>query len=600
MKKNGINFAKIVEIFRKAFHIGIRARNTSSKVLICFGFLVVFLPTISSLLLEKFTNTMHMMATNKELDWGHAISLFTMICVIQIVLKIYESLQEYHVVYDTECVRAYIKEFVIKTKCKVQYKYIMNYDDFSEKITFIDTYAGERVANSIQNIILWLQDMIQFGLIIIVLNRVNLWIVIVLIATSIPSVILSYKQNDADYSYKVKWMKEGAFLINYFFELCSLRSMHEVRYFGLFHHIKNLWKKTFGEYVKKKTQITRKHIRYNVIADILRNGIYLVILLILAASIYRNPSIGIGVFMLVFTLSKQMQKVTIRLLTGAAQFLNDITYMKNFFDLEELEDDCGNQSGERYNNAEISFQDVSFTYPNTERRVLNHLNLIIPPGQKIAIVGVNGSGKTTLVSLLCGMYTDMEGEVTINGETVSEHLDKARNSMSVIFQDFGRYEGSIRDNIVMADSERSQEEDAVLDQLTQRSGIYEKIQELPHRYDELIGSFSKNRNCLSGGEWQKIGIARALYRNDSSIMILDEPTAALDSIAEAQLYRNFVELTADRTTILISHRLGITSMVDRVIVMDEGKVVEDGDHDALMKLNGIYASMYRAQSKWYQ
>ncbi len=126
------------------------------------------------------------------------------------------------------------------------------------------------------------------------------------------------------------------------------------------------------------------------------------------------------------------------------------------------------------------------------------------------------------------------------------------------------------------------------------------VEEQPNGLDELVGSFSEKFNNLSGGQWQKISIARAAYRKDAKIMILDEPTAALDPIAEAQLYRNFTELTGDKTTILISHRLGITSLVDRILVFDNGHIVEDGDHKTLLAKDGLYAKMYRAQAQWYE
>ncbi|MGE5579914.1 MAG: ABC transporter ATP-binding protein [Bacillota bacterium] len=271
---------------------------------------------------------------------------------------------------------------------------------------------------------------------------------------------------------------------------------------------------------------------------------------------------------------------------------------KDFFDLDLLEYEKRTKGEEPYESADIRLENVSFTYPNTTRKVLQDLNLTIKQGDKIAVVGENGSGKTTFVNLLCGMYEPDTGSVTVNGLPVTEHLSKVRRTMSVVFQDFGKYETTIRENITISDASRAATDDQ-LKELAERTGAYEFIRELKHGFDEVIGSFSQEGSNLSGGQWQKTAITRAAFRSGARIMILDEPTAALDPIAEADLYRNFAELTGDRTTILISHRLGITRLVDRILVFDDGRIVEDGTHDELMDRNGLYAKMYRAQAQWY-
>jgi ABC-type multidrug transport system fused ATPase/permease subunit len=170
--------------------------------------------------------------------------------------------------------------------------------------------------------------------------------------------------------------------------------------------------------------------------------------------------------------------------------------------------------------------------------------------------------------------------------------------MSVVFQDFGKYEASIRENITVSDSSKAAT-DEQLKELAERTGAYDFIKDQKHGFDEIVGSFSEEGNNLSGGQWQKVAITRAAFRDNARIMVLDEPTAALDPIAEADLYRNFADLTGDRTTILISHRLGITRIVDRILVFDDGRIVEDGTHTELMDHDGVYAKMYRAQAQWY-
>lgn len=267
--------------------------------------------------------------------------------------------------------------------------------------------------------------------------------------------------------------------------------------------------------------------------------------------------------------------------------------MQEFFYLEDLERESTEKAD--ITKGDIVFEDVDFEYPNTDVSVLKGVTVSIKDGEKIAIVGENGSGKSTFISLLCGMFEPKSGDIKISGIAPIA----ARNAISVVFQDFARYEATLRENIIVSDQARAATDDEIMD-LLRKINVNDVVEEQPNGLDELVGSFSENANNLSGGQWQKISIARAAYRKDAKIMILDEPTSALDPIAEAELYRNFATLTDDRTTILISHRLGITAMVDRVLVFKDGQIIEDGSHQELMSRDEHYAKMYRAQAKWYR
>ena len=214
-------------------------------------------------------------------------------------------------------------------------------------------------------------------------------------------------------------------------------------------------------------------------------------------------------------------------------------------------------------------------------------------------MGRNGSGKSTFINLLCGIYEPAKGQVQVGNLKVYDHLASVRNAISVAFQNFGRYETSLRNNVTVGDTSRTVEDQEILD-LAAGTGADQVIAAQKDGLSEMIGSFSERGNNLSGGQWQKLALTRALIRKKSRIIILDEPTAALDPMAEARLYRRFTGLTEDKTTLLISHRLGIASVVNRILVFDKGRIVEDGSHEELMARDGVYARMYRAQAKWYQ
>ena len=353
------------------------------------------------------------------------------------------------------------------------------------------------------------------------------------------------------------------------------------------------------KYITIKNRVTRKHVLFNSIADIFRSCVYIFILLIVARQIFVNPAVGIGAFMLVFTMAGQLQEVTAKIFGEAAQFVSNASYMRDFFYLDELEYEKRDKAAQPREKYAIKFNNVSFTYPETEREVLHNLSIHIREGEKVAIVGENGSGKTTFVNLLCALYEPDCGTITMGDGDIFTNLSQTRRTISAVFQEFPHYEASIRENIVVSDKQRVIT-DLQFRALAEKTGAWEVIEKQPNGFDEVVGTFSESGNNLSGGEWQKIALLRCAYRDDAKIMVLDEPTAALDPLAEAELYRSFADITGDRTTILISHRLGITQLVDRILVFDDGRIVEDGDHKTLMTRNGLYAAMYKAQAKWYE
>ena len=466
-------------------------------------------------------------------------------------------------------------------------------------LRFAETDTGKRVAESMQTVISILQDIVTFVSLIVVLWAVDFWIVLILCATCIPAVILAGKQKDEEYLHNAKWTHEFNVALGYFFEASWQHSMNEVRFFGLFDYIKTKWREMIHKQIDVKNQMTRKHVSYNSIADIFRNGVYIIILLITAQKIFENPAIGIGAFMLVLTMAGQLQETVTRIFIRAVKFFGDTAYMKDFFELENLEYENIDVNALPAENFDIEFKNVSFSYPNADREILHGINVKIREGEKVAIVGENGSGKSTFIALVCALYDATEGKVTLGGEDIMHDLSRTRRTISAAFQDFGKYETTIRENITISDQIKDTDHDE-LKRLCEKTGAWEFIAEQGNGLDETIGTFGVNPNNLSGGQWQKLAITRCAYRDDAKIMILDEPTAALDPVAEADLYRNFAELTGDRTTILISHRLGITRLVDRILVFDDGRIVEDGSHYDLIKKNGgLYKEMYETQAQLY-
>src|SRR5580698_5743208 len=247
----------------------------------------------------------------------------------------------------------------------------------------------------------------------------------------------------------------------------------------------------------------------------------------------------------------------------------------------------------------FEFRDVSFRYPGSSRLVLNKLNFHLHPRERVALIGENGEGKTTIVKLITRLYDPTEGQVLLDGVDLREYrLEDLYREIGVIFQDFMRYEMTARENIAVG---RIEEIDdlKMLDAAAQKSLADAVIAKLPGGYDQMLGRRFETGVDLSGGEWQKVALARA-YLRDAQLLILDEPTAALDARSELEVFERFAELTTGKMALLISHRFSTVRMADRIVVLEGGKLVEEGTHPQLMALGGRYASMFEMQAASYR
>lgn len=244
---------------------------------------------------------------------------------------------------------------------------------------------------------------------------------------------------------------------------------------------------------------------------------------------------------------------------------------------------------------EFAFHDVSFSYPGTNIPVLEHVTLSFAVGEKTALVGRNGAGKTTLIKLLCRLYEPTSGYITLNGIDIRKYSYKEyTQAFSVVFQDFHLFSLPLDENIAAG----TEIDEAALQSSLAKVGLTDRVQQLPQGVRTRLYNNNGSGVDLSGGEAQRTAIARALYK-DAPFVILDEPTAALDPIAEAEIYKQFSQMTAGKTAVYISHRMSSCKFCDRIIVLDHGRIAEDGTHDTLLANHGIYANLYETQAQYY-
>lgn len=365
--------------------------------------------------------------------------------------------------------------------------------------------------------------------------------------------------------------------------------------------ISNWFNNIFDEQIKRRIVLYKKRGKYQysfnaaiAIVNVIFNGFIYFYLI----NRYIAHAIDIIQFILYFGLITGFNSWLLSIV-GNIEELNsssfDIGDLRSFYDIAEPKESQEQRASN--GGCAIDFNNVSFMYTSTRKNVIRNMTFHIRHGEKIAIVGVNGAGKTTLVKLVCGLYYPTEGSIFIGGtDTRNINVSALYDMFSVVFQDVYLLPTTIERNITMSD----QTDKERFEQVLLLSGLKEKIERLPDKEKTtILKSVLDNAVDLSGGEIQKLALARALYKN-GSIIVLDEPTAALDPIAENEMYQKYNMLTQGKTAIFISHRLSSTRFCDRIFFIDNGQIAESGTHDELMRLGGKYAVMYELQSHYYR
>lgn len=443
---------------------------------------------------------------------------------------------------------------------------------------------------------------IGFIVYLALLTNLNLWLAALVAATTAVSYFASKRINEWGYLHRSEEL-ELTKKIEYANKTATSREFaKDIRMFGLRGWLEDLWGSTMRLYSAFCAKRERKYIWANIIDIVLtflRNGIAYAFLI----GITVKNGLPASQFLLYFAALSGFAQWVVEILDKLSVMHKqslDISTIREFLDWNEPFDLNGGEriAFEPNKQYEIRLDDVSFRYPKADKDTLSHINLTVHPGEKLAIVGLNGAGKTTLVKLVCGFLDPTEGRILLNGEDIRKFNRNDYYALfSAVFQEFSVLDVTVKENV--AQCVDGIDETRVW-QCIDKAGLTEKIQSLPKGIETHLGRrVFKDGVEFSGGQTQRLMLARALYKN-APILVLDEPTAALDPIAENDIYQKYNEMTHGRTSFFISHRLASTRFCDRIIFVDGGKIAEEGTHDELLKNGGGYAYLFEVQSKYYR
>jgi ABC-type multidrug transport system fused ATPase/permease subunit len=377
------------------------------------------------------------------------------------------------------------------------------------------------------------------------------------------------------------------------------RPLFEIVVFDAVDYILNKWKETSKRVFNQRYRTMLKLQKFSGLSIVMILAWICFLLFSLVRSLEGN-NITVGLFVaLMGTINSllSMSKLLSYDISRVSQDYLKIQNYETFMKLPEITSSEDIQSPPAINT--VCFDHVSFTYPNTGRKILDNLSFEISGASKIALVGKNGAGKSTVIKLLSKFYKPDSGVILINGKDLNDIPQEELGAMiGFIYQDFAKYSLTVRENIAFGNIEKLNDDNAVLAAL-HKGQCGALLPVLPKGIDSNLGKLEDDGVDLSGGQWQRLAIARACM-SKGSFFVLDEPAASLDPIAESELYTGFAKLIEKRGCIMISHRLGSAKLMDRIIVIDEGKAIETGTHEELMKKNGLYAAMFNQQASWYK
>ncbi len=473
--------------------------------------------------------------------------------------------------------------------------------EFYDKLTRARREASSRPLSLVMRTFGLVQNgvsLVSFG---ILLSHFSAWAVVILIVAGLPAFVAETRFS-GDAFRLFRWRSPETRMTLYLESVLAREdNAKEVKLFELGPLLLGRYKGIFDKLYAADRDLTIRRDSWGFALGLLSTAaLYSAYAWIAIEAIVATITIGqMTMYLMLF---RQGQSAVSAILAAIGGMYEDNLYLSTLY--EYLEQVVPPTRGSRATGSDpkdgIRFENVEFRYPGAERAALSGINLHIRPGESLALVGENGSGKTTLIKLLTRLYQPTSGRILLEGVDLNEWDEGTlRRRIGVIFQDFMRYQLLVGENVGAGDVRRFGDREQWRD-AADKGMATPFIRELPQQFETQLGKWFKDGRELSGGQWQKIALSRAFMRSEADILVLDEPTASMDAGAEAQVFEHFQSLTRERIAILISHRFSTVRMADQIAVLDQGRIVEHGSHDELVKQDGVYARLFQLQARGYR
>jgi len=571
--------------------------------MVLLGLIVGLVPPVIAWVKKLIIDGLVSMVTSGETAWQGLVQLWPLLTLILGVQFLFIAGSQGRALTEKLLgakLTLYINTQIMK---KAQSLDLSHFEDaqFYDKLQNAQAEADQRSLSVMVLCYHLFQTGITFLAFLALLIRFSPWLVLIFFLATVPSFALQHQYGQLTFRLHSGQTPERRRMLYYKALLTSNHYFKEIKLFNIGGRFIRQYIDEFWPLYRADMKLAKKRSLVSLTWGTVGIVGYLgAISWILYRTI--NQTVTFGEAVMYFEIFEQSHYLTQDMLRMVLQLHEHSLFVNNFFIFMELETELSQpeshapQIGSQQH--QIEFRQVSFRYPQHNRWALRNINLTIQPGEKLALVGLNGAGKTTLIKLLTRLYDPTEGQILIDGCDLRK-LDLAEwhQKIGVIFQDFAQYQLTAAENIGFGQIEALEDQNRIIT-AAQKSGAHTDIVQLPQNYDTLLGTWFANGHELSSGQWQKIALSRAFMR-DANIMILDEPTAALDAEQEYQTYQNFRQLTQGKTTILISHRFSTVRMADRIAVINGGELIEAGSHKELLAQQGQYAHLFSIQAKGY-
>lgn len=598
--------------FYRLFYIFGLVWKTGPWILFFMIFIALFdgvMPVIGSLISRKIINTFQSIIESDTIDRTSFEVFASMVLVLLIFLFSYRILNRVVSNVKNAVTRIAGEKVVRQVRIQIMEKAktidleCFDTPDFYEKLENANREAGNRPINILNSTFSMVSAIINLVSYIIVISTVMWWAALVIIAVSVPSAIINFIYRRKNFNY-MRYRSKDRRQMNYYSGILVDKDLvKEVKMFNLGDTFIGKYKEVFDRYYAGLRKLILQENAWHIVIAIVSSTVNCFLYANFAWMVFKG-TIKIGDYTLFTGALTSVASSVTSLISLSASIYEGTLFIDNLISFLKVESKIKSNTksslpvgyGEPHT---IEFKNVSFKYPGSDKYVIDNVNLKFRPGETVVLVGLNGAGKTTLIKLLTRLYDPTEGEILLDGKNLKEYdADSLYKMFGIIFQDFGKYAVSVTENIHFGDIDKEINAGEIKAAAVQ-SNADDYISKLPEGYDTpLMKIFERNGTELSIGQWQKLAIARAFY-SDSDILILDEPTASLDPIAEQEIFNEFDRLRSGKMSIFVSHRLSSATVASKIVVLEYGKVIEEGTHKELMASKGRYYELFSTQAKRY-